>query len=306
MVYKDRFVAVIKCGGKVLREKDDTVTLPFGSEYSLLLKNLESRIAVVKVTVDGQDAIDGSLILQPNSQCELEGFLKGHEVKNRFRFIQKTEEIVEHRGDRVDDGIIRVEYRFEKKVEYEEVIRRRRVITEPWRPYQPWPYWYPRCTGCYCDPCCCTRYYYGGTTIKTDDDSSVNYTFTNSDGETKVGTFNHNQSSDVQLMNCSIGSETQAAGFVTDQDAVQESAKPAEDEGITVPGSASNQSFNFGAHGELESNTHIIVLKLRGTKANKTKVEKPVTVKSRAKCPTCGTKSKSSADYCAKCGTALF
>ena len=28
MVYKDRFVAVIKCGGKVLREKDDAVTLP--------------------------------------------------------------------------------------------------------------------------------------------------------------------------------------------------------------------------------------------------------------------------------------
>jgi len=305
MVYKDRFVAVIKCGGKVLREKDDTVTLPFGSEYSLLLKNLESRIAVVKVTVDGQDAIDGSLILQPNSQCELEGFLKGYQVKNRFRFIQKTEEIVEHRGDRVDDGIIRVEYRFEKKVEYEEVIRHRRVITEPWRPYQPWPYWYPRCTGCYCDPCCCTRYYYGGTTIKTDDDSSVNYTFTNSDGETKVGTFNQS-SSDVSLMSCSIGSEVKTAGFVTDQDVVQENAKPAEDEGITVPGSASGQSFNFGHHGELESNTHIIVLKLRGTKANKTVVEKPVTVKSRVNCPTCGTKSKSSADYCAKCGTALF
>lgn len=300
MVYKDRFVAVIKCGGKILREKDDTVTLPFGSEYSLLLKNLESRIAVVKVTVDGQDVIDGSLILQPNSQCELEGFLKGYQVKNRFRFIQKTEEIVEHRGDRADDGVIRVEYRFEKKIEYDEVIRRRRVITEPWR---PWPYHYT-CGICCCSPCgCSTTYYYDGTS-KTDDDSSVNFTLTNSGGDTAKGTFN--QSNDVQLMNCSIGSEVKTAGFVTDQDAIQESAKPAEDEGITVPGSASNQSFNFGHHGELESNVHIIVLKLRGTKANKTPVEKPVTVKSRAKCPTCGMKSRSSADYCSKCGTALF
>lgn len=303
MVYKDRFVAVIKCGGKVLREKDNIVTLPFGSEYSLLLKNLESRRAVVKITIDGQDVIDGSLIIQPNSQCELEGFLEGYNVKNKFRFIQKTQEIADHRGDRIDDGIVRVEYRFERKVEYEEVVRRRRVITEPWR---PWPYWWPRCTGCYCDPCCCaTTYYYGGTS-KTDGDTSVQYTLTNSDGETTVGTFN-NQSENVQVMNCSLGTEeTRSAGFVTDQDVVQENAKPSEDEGITVPGSASNQTFNFGYHGELETNTHIIVLKLRGTKSNKTLVEKPVTVKSRAKCPTCGTKSKSSADYCSKCGTALF
>jgi hypothetical protein len=36
MMYKERFIAVIKYNGKVLRERDDVVTLPFGSEYSII------------------------------------------------------------------------------------------------------------------------------------------------------------------------------------------------------------------------------------------------------------------------------
>jgi len=301
MVYKDRFVAVVKCNGKVLREKDDTVTLPFGSEYSLLLKNLESRRAVVKVSIDGKDVVDGSLILEPNSETELEGFLEGCEVKNRFRFIQKTEEIVKHRGDRIDDGLIRVEYRFEKKVE-EEIVYRRKYYpyVPPWRPY--WT-----CPWCGCSPCCCPPpYYYIGSSFGSNktDDSSVNYTFTNSDGETHSGTFQ--QSRDVQTMCCFSDGESRSTESHSQSTILQENSKPAEDEGITVPGSRSGQRFNYGFHKELENNSHVITLKLKGVKSNMTPVKKPVTTKDKVSCPTCGTKSKSSAEYCSKCGTALF
>ena len=33
---------------------------------------------------------------------------------NKFKFIQKTDKIIGHRGDNIDDGMIRVEYRYEK------------------------------------------------------------------------------------------------------------------------------------------------------------------------------------------------
>ena len=299
MVYKDRFVAVVKCNGRVLREKDNIITLPFGSEYSLLLKNLESRKAIARVWIDGQDVIDGSLVLEPNSELELEGFLKGYEVGNKFKFIQKTEEIAEHRGDRIDDGVIRIEYRFEKKVEEEVVYRRTYRDVPPWRPWR-------NCPWCGCNPCCCPPYYYSFTSYDSKtDDSSVNYTLTNSDGETYSGTFASSVS--VQAMNCSVSEGGSSSSRSTSQSTVlQENSKPSEDEGITVPGSRSGQVFHQGYHRELENNSHVITLKLRGVKSNMTPVKEPVTTKTKMNCPTCGTSSKSSADYCSKCGTALF
>ena len=40
MMYHKKLVASIRTNGKILREFKDTVYLPFGSEYSILLKNL--------------------------------------------------------------------------------------------------------------------------------------------------------------------------------------------------------------------------------------------------------------------------
>jgi hypothetical protein len=95
--------------------KDGYVSLPFGSEYTLLLKNLSSKRASVNISIDGEDVLDNStLILDGNTESELRGFLKGNTARNGFRFIQKTEEIVNHRGDRIDDGMIRIEFAYEK------------------------------------------------------------------------------------------------------------------------------------------------------------------------------------------------
>lgn len=116
MMYNQGIVAVVKCNGKILREDKDIVSLPFGSEYSILIKNLETRKAAIKISIDGADVLNGSsLILLPNTESELKGFLDGNTVKNKFKFIEKTNEISEYRGDKIDDGIIRVEYWFEKQ-----------------------------------------------------------------------------------------------------------------------------------------------------------------------------------------------
>lgn len=120
MVYLNNFVVVVKCNGEILREKDGFVSLPFMSEYSLLIKNLNSRKVSVKVNIDGKDVLDNqSIIIGSNLETEIEGFLKGTIAKNKFKFIQKTKQIQNHRGDRIDDGIIRVEFAFEKENHYE-------------------------------------------------------------------------------------------------------------------------------------------------------------------------------------------
>ena len=115
-MYKNNFVVAIKHNGKILRETDDKVSLPFNSQYSVLLKNKDSRKAVVMIEVNGEDVLmDNNLILDGGTSQEIKGFMHNMSVTNRFKFIRKTEEISNHRGDRVDDGLISVSYTFEAK-----------------------------------------------------------------------------------------------------------------------------------------------------------------------------------------------
>jgi len=75
--------------------------------------------------------------------------------------------------------------------------------------------------------------------------------------------------------------------------------------GITVPGSKSTQSFQHVTVGTLESTVHNIVLKLVGDLGDNKPVTKPVTVKAKPKCVTCGKQNKAHAKFCSECGTAL-
>lgn len=121
MMYKAGLVAVIVANGKIVREMNSagtsTVYLPFGCEYSIRFKNNEIRRAVVSVEIDGQDALSGNqLVVDANSESEIKGFLDagGNVAKNAFRFIEKTQEISNHRGDKINDGIVRIEFQFEE------------------------------------------------------------------------------------------------------------------------------------------------------------------------------------------------
>lgn len=116
MMYNKKMVASVKCGGKVMREHGDTVYIPYGSEYSLLLKNLSTQRALVNIEIDGKNVVKGGLIVGNNQSIDLERFVIDNDLNKgpRFRFIEKTENISNTRGDRVDDGIIRVSYKFEK------------------------------------------------------------------------------------------------------------------------------------------------------------------------------------------------
>ena len=115
MMYNNKMVASIKVAGKIMREDQETVYLPFGSEYSMLLKNLNSKKALLKIEIDGQEVSPNGLIIHPNQTIDLERFIVNGNMNEgpRFKFIEKTEEISDYRGDNVEDGILRISYQYE-------------------------------------------------------------------------------------------------------------------------------------------------------------------------------------------------
>jgi hypothetical protein len=119
-MYSNKLAIAIKSSGKVLREFDDQVFLPFGSEYSLFIKNKNSVRASVKVEIDGTDVTQGvSLVVDPNDEIELERFIRNGNLSqgNRFKFIERTTAVEKHRGIKVDDGLVRVSFQFERPQE---------------------------------------------------------------------------------------------------------------------------------------------------------------------------------------------
>jgi len=287
MTYKDQFVVEVKCRGKILRVKDDAVHLPFGSEYSLYLKNLNSRRASVTISIDGQDVLDNqSLILEPNSSTELEGFLRGTTAKNRFKFINKTKEIQEHRGDKVDDGIIRVEFAYEKAQPIRKVILEDHHHIDHHHNHHHFDHYH---------------WNYGNWFTG---DSTVKYgSVGGSSGDQVRG-----MAESSFTMNNSKGGEPVQSAFYSnvsmDSLGVESLGQPLDDEGITVKGSECNQSFRYASIGELEQ-AEVIIIRLKGITGTSTPIQQPITVQTKLTCSTCGKVSTSAAKFCANCGTFL-
>ena len=148
MMYRAGLVAVIVADGKIVREMNSagtsTVYLPFGCEYSIRFKNQENRRAAVKISIDGDDVLSGhQLVVEANSETEVKGKLdsSGNLAKNAFKFIEKTDKIREFRGNKIDDGIVRIEFQFEEPMRHYPRFKKS-LPDNPWvNPYQP-PIWY--------------------------------------------------------------------------------------------------------------------------------------------------------------------
>jgi len=277
MVYRKKLVAVVKCNGKVLRERDELITLPFGSEYSLLFKNLDSRRSSVSASIDGRDVFYGhSLIIEPNKEVEVYGFLTGSSVRNKFKFIQKTQKIQEHRGDKIDDGIIRIEFAFEKP------ILKKTIIHEEHHHHHNDHFFH----------------YYPPVMGQTGlDNHWRNTVYTSNSSDIPRATSN------VTLDSLGHGVESNVRE-ISDNVAMYSSTIPQTEEGITVEGSRINQDFAYGSIGELED-SDVIILRMTGVKNSGQTINTPLTVKQKLFCKTCGTSSKSNAKFCIECGTSL-
>ena len=271
MTYKKNFVVVIKNQGKILRENSEgLVRLPYLCEYSILLKNLNSKKALVKISIDGQ-SIGNDLVMEPNSTTEVKRFIENLDKGNSFRFIQKTKKIVEHRGDKIDDGMIRVEVTYEKDV--------------PSYTYYNYPiYYYP-------------IYYPPIQPVWPNDISTVTWTANSGDVvNCKTNTsYNNGQNNTTSDYTCRT--DKPSVNFINTMELKN-------DEGITVKGSENHQKFHYGSIGQLEENSIVIVLRLQGY-SGPAQVTRPITVKTKMVCETCGKHNKSSNKYCSRCGTFL-
>lgn len=243
MMYNQKLVASIKSKGKILREFKDTVYIPFASEYSILLKNLNTVRAVVNVFIDGENVVPGGLVLNAGQEIDLERGIKNGNLTegNKFKFIERTGAVEQHRGIKLEDGIVRIEYNFER------VYTPPRVLGGSWGSGQ-------------------------GILRGIEGSTSAAYATT------------------VLTNNMTVASTQSFA---------------ANDAGITVPGSKSEQRFQTASWFATEAEKHTIVLKLLGETADNQPVTVPVTVKHRPKCATCGKQNKATAKYCTECGTHL-
>lgn len=116
MMYANKLAVAIKVGGRVLREYKDTVYIPFGSEYSILLKNLNTLRMLINIYVDGDNIVPGGLVLHAGQEVDLERSIKNNNLSegNKFKFIERTGKIEAHRGIKIEDGLIRIEFQYEK------------------------------------------------------------------------------------------------------------------------------------------------------------------------------------------------
>jgi hypothetical protein len=276
MMYNQKLVASIKANGKVLREFKDTVYIPFGSEYSFLIKNLNTQRAVVNVFIDGENVVPGGLVIDPGRTVDLERWIKNGNLSegNRFKFIERTQAIEDGpRGIKLEDGLVRVEYQFEIP---------RPIVNTNWISASGSLHYPPGVRNIN------ASYNVGGMLRSVD--LSANGATVQAQASAAV---------DQYCADNGIKTTSEIHDGMATMDSFQN------DVGITVPGSKSTQTFQHTTVGTLESTVHNIVLKLVGDLGNNKPVQKAVTVKAKPKCVTCGHQNKATAKFCTECGTAL-
>lgn len=268
-MYSNRAACAIKVNGKVLREFKDTVYIPFGSEYSILIKNLNTKRAIFNIFIDGDNIVPGGLVLNAGQEVDLERAIRNNNLNegNKFKFIERIGKIEDHRGIKLEDGLIRVEYQFEKIFQRQDGIQWNHV-TLGGQPYNGYPTYTTnnavlRSSGSVHDGAACADYAYASCNM------AVGATLTGSSASLTA------------------------------------SAAPQTETGITVPGSKSEQKFVTASWFATEPEKHNIILKLLGETEDNKAIREPITVKKKPKCVTCGKQNKATAKFCSECGTAL-
>lgn len=297
MMYRNNLAIAIKVNGRVLREQGDVVRLPFGSEYSIFLRNMNSVRVQFKLQIDGTDATsDTWIVIAPNSAVEMERFIKNGnwDAGNKFKFIERTSEVEQHRGIGVEDGLVRVEYKKEYVAPY--------VPPPTYYSAPPIPYdrrrnpWHPdRGRRRWND--------FSGSPIRS---CSLGISGQSVSGVNLQTTPTHSlfsQEVNYSEVNCFNSS---APIFVVGAAGAASAPEPeVQEAGITVEGSKSNQRFTSCSWFATENETHVMVLHLKGQLAGQP-VTQPVTVEKKPTCSSCGKTNKANASFCDKCGTSLI
>jgi len=303
MMYQSKLVASLKANGKILREFKDTVYIPFGSEYSFLIKNLNTTRALVNIFIDGDSVIEGGLVINAGQEVDLERYVKEGSLNagNKFKFIERTGAVEEHRGVKLEDGLVRIEFQYEKHPMQDWFdLNRGFGITGINNHSTFKSSEYSGVTD---------RYSKGGNDSWLQASGSISQM--NVGGSLRGVDYSANGQATATAASAAINNYCDTNGIKTSIADVHDGAATMDwmdlhnDVGITVPGSRSNQKFTTVTMGVMEAEKHSIVLKLLGETPDNKPVTKPVTVDRKQKCDTCGKVNKATAKFCTECGTAL-
>ena len=287
-MFAKNLVMSIKVGGKVLREVNDIVHLPFGTEYSILLKNLDTRKVKVCLKIDGSDATGGGIVIDAGKELELKRFLNNSNLEkgNAFKFIEKDAKVSAHRGDKAEDGLVTATFEFEHQF-LANVVHHYPSV------YRTYPFF--NSDDIY-------RGTLSGNAVTNISAGSVSNTMNWSEANANASLTDQlarPRNSDSILRSASVKSSYSAE---VSQNSVQTLAA-ANTAGITAPGSVVQQKFStttFYGDGQ----KHAITLQLKGGTPEKP-VTKPVTVKRTVNCTMCGTSVRQTAKFCHHCGASV-
>ena len=117
-MYANGFVVAIKNdSGQVLRESSDQeVFLPFGSEYTILLKNKNDRKAVAEIQIDGTNALgDRRIIIPAYGEAKVERFCIDGDLSagRKLKFVSAESGEVQDPTSG-ENGIVQVKFWLEK------------------------------------------------------------------------------------------------------------------------------------------------------------------------------------------------
>ncbi len=268
-MFQNNVVVSLKSNNKFLREQNKSeILLPFGTEYSIYIKNQNSIKIGVTIDIDGNNVCDNNrIIINPNSTEELKGFLEGNSIKNVFKFIKRTKEIEEYRGVNIDDSLIRIQI-WKEKV-YQSTLTYTYIPNNIWYTYRQVPY-----------KICYPSSMYSAT-VDTSNRSFDTMCINNSSSSVA-------RASNISMASCFYTSDTNIS----------------EDTGITVKGNKTNQLFT-NTYVNFENDSDVIILKLVGIENTKEEVKVPIYTSDKLVCSSCGRKWNYGMQFCGNCGTFL-
>ena len=147
-MYKNDYVMCLLHDGRILEEHDKKVTLPFGSEYKVRLKNKNSKRCAVDLFLNGEKI--SRFILDGGETSDIERFLDGNLNSGaRFTFTYLNDKRVKDKGN-FENGLVECHFYLEKPPTIKEVHHHHdHYIPDPYpvpypkKPWDPWPD-YPR------------------------------------------------------------------------------------------------------------------------------------------------------------------
>jgi len=285
MTYSNHFVMCVLVNGKPLKERaDGVVVIPFGAEYTLRFKNKNSRRALVKFSIDNEDASGGGYVIPAHKDIDIRRFSDRDQT---FKFVDLHSDEAQLDGKNGPNwdgskGVIEAKFFLEKQHEpfYKQV-----PIPVPVPVPYPQPYPYP------VYPWPKRQYPYHYNTPMWHDDTY---------GATWSSTVGAKGMCDGGTQSCNVSMSSQVGSAETLSNFAPQNANPFL-EGVTVGGGVSGQQF-VNVYFDAETDYVTLKLVLRGG----TQVEEAVQAVEIEYCSNCGTKRSRKTDkFCGKCGTKL-